>query len=221
MTAPAFRLPRFYPIVNVADAGDAAIERAYRTAAHLAGCGVALMQLRAKPLGGGAMTALAKRLVEAFGAGGVALIVNDRADVAAASGAAGVHVGDEDLPVDAARRVLSAAGSASIVGYSTHSVAEAIAASSFDADYLGFGPVFDSPTKAGVRDARGLELLAEVCRMATLPVVAIGGITLETAPLCWKAGAESVAVISDLERVGDLRARVAEWQRSAREFSPE
>jgi len=218
VTAPPLRLPRFYPIVNVADAGDAAIERAYAMATELADCGVTLMQLRAKPLGGGAMTALAKRLVEAFRTSGVQLIVNDRADVAAASGAAGVHVGDEDLPIEAARRVLSAAGSGSVVGYSTHSIAEAIAASSFDADYLGFGPVFESPTKAGVRDARGLELLSEVCRVATLPVVAIGGITLETAPLCWEAGAASVAVISDLERTTDLRGRLAEWQRAAREF---
>jgi thiamine-phosphate pyrophosphorylase len=207
------RLPPLYPIVNVAGSDDDAIERSARMARELAALGLPLLQLRAKPLGAGAMTSLARNLVAALSAHGTMLIVNDRADVAAASGAAGVHVGDEDLPVEAARRVLPAGA---IVGYSTHSVDEAVAASSLPADYLGFGPIFESPTKAGVREARGLAMLAEVCRRATLPVVAIGGITLENAPLCWKAGAASVAVISDLERMTDRRGRIDEWHRAAR-----
>jgi len=229
VSKPALRLPALYPIVNVADAGAEAGERAFALAVELAEAGATLLQLRAKALGGGAMTALAARIVEALAGSETLLIVNDRADVAAASGAAGVHVGDEDLPVEAARRVLAAwrTGTAPdgapgesavqqiIVGYSTHSVAEAAAASASGADYLGFGPVFDSPTKPGVRDARGLSLLAEACRATTLPVVAIGGVTLEGAPACWKAGAASVAVISEIERCNDRRALIAAYRRAA------
>ena len=169
------------------------------------------------------MTELARRLVEALAPTGALLIVNDRSDVAAASGAAGVHVGDEDLPVAAARLVLGGAAAkrgqapSCIVGFSTHSVREAAAASTSGADYLGFGPVFESPTKAGVRDARGLAILAEACRATSLPVVAIGGVTLETAADCWRAGAASVAVIREIERSRDRRALVEAYRLSARE----
>ena len=217
MTGAALRLPPLYPIVNVGDAGAQACERAFALAVELAAAGATLIQLRAKPLAGGAMTRLATRLVAALRGGEALLIVNDRADVAAASGAAGVHLGDQDLPVDAARHLLAATsiGVACIVGYSTHSVEEARAASTLAADYLGFGPVFESPTKAGVREARGLDLLAEACRATTLPVVAIGGVTLATAPDCWRAGAASVAVISEIEKSDDRRALVAAYRAAA------
>lgn len=203
-----FRLPPLYPIVNVAGDDADSCESAYALAVELAEAGCSLIQLRAKTLGAGAMTSLARRLVEALRGSGALLIVNDRADVAAASGAAGVHVGDEDLPVEAVRRVV---GSGAIIGFSTHSVDEAARASSCGADYLGFGPVFESPTKAGVRDARGVQLLSHACRATSLPVVAIGGVTLETAADCWSAGAASVAVISELERSSDRRALIAAY----------
>lgn len=208
----SFRLPPLYPIVNVASPDAAECERAFSLAVELAEAGCSLIQLRAKTLGAGAMTELASRMVESLRPAGAVLIVNDRADVAAASGAAGVHVGDEDMPVDAVRRVV---GRDAIVGFSTHSVAEAACASSCGANYLGFGPVFESPTKAGVREARGLELLTQACRATTLPVVAIGGVTLETAPDCWRAGAASVAVISELERSADRRVLVAAYLSSS------
>lgn len=222
------KLPPLYPIVNVGDDSAAACERAFALAVELADAGATLLQLRAKTLGAGAMTELAERIVTALEGSGALLLVNDRADVAAAAGAAGVHLGDEDMPVEAARRVLSASRASAnghgvspvagtIVGYSTHAVAEAAAASTSAADYLGFGPVFESPTKAGVRDARGVALLAQACLTTTLPVVAIGGVTLETAPACWRAGAASVAVISELERSADRRGLVAAYQRAARD----
>jgi len=237
------KLPPLYPIVNVGDAGDAACERAFGLAVELAAAGATLLQLRAKPLGAGAMTSLAARIVDALDGSGALLIVNDRADVAAASGAHGVHVGDEDLPVEAARRVLvtwrgsfpvvgersggrPAPGDAGddapdsripILGFSTHSVGEAAEASASGADYLGFGPVFESPTKAGVREARGVSLLAEACRASRLPVVAIGGVNLDNAPACWRAGAASVAVISEIERSRDRRALVAAYRAAARD----
>lgn len=210
------KLPPLYPIVNVAGPSATDAERAFALAVELAEAGCLLLQLRAKELGAGALAELAARTVEALAGSGALLIVNDRADVAAVSGAAGVHLGDEDLPVEAARRVLEGTGCATIVGWSTHSVAEAAAASHLGADYLGFGPVFDSPTKAGVREARGLAMLAEACRATDLPVVAIGGVTLENAAACWKAGAASVAVISEIERSRDRRALVAAYAEAAR-----
>jgi thiamine-phosphate pyrophosphorylase len=206
----SFRLPPLYPIVNVATDSATECERVYALAMELADVGCALVQLRAKTLGAGAMTELARRIVAALRGSGTLLVVNDRADVAVAAGADGVHVGDDDLPVDAVRRV-TAGSRVSIVGFSTHSIAEARNASSSGADYLGFGPVFESPTKAGVREARGLELLAEACRATSLPVVAIGGVTFDTAPDCWRAGAASVAVISELERSADRRALAAAY----------
>jgi len=218
------KLPSLYPIVNVGDASAGAAGRALALAVELAEAGASLLQLRAKSLPAGAFADLAAQAVQALSGSGCVLVVNDRLDIAMAAEAGGVHLGDEDLPVAAARRVLAAGAPRSgfLVGYSTHSVKEAAEASQQEADYLGFGPVFDSPTKAGVRDARGLVLLAEACRASRLPVVAIGGVTLENAAACWLAGAASVAVISEIERASDRRALVAEYRVAARDagFGP-
>lgn len=214
------KLPPLYPIVNVHGTDAASGDRALTMAVELAGAGATLLQLRAKPLGAGALTELTGRIVEALSGSGTLLVINDRLDVAVAAGAGGVHLGDDDLPVAAARRVLGAARIADfLVGYSTHSVEEAAAASGMPVDYLGFGPVFNSPTKAGVRDARGVSLLARACCATRLPVVAIGGVTLESAVDCWNAGAASVAVISEIERCADRHALVAAYRRAAAERS--
>jgi thiamine-phosphate pyrophosphorylase len=207
------RLPPLYPIVDVRQDTPEALERALALAVELSAGGATLLQLRAKSLSGRDMTALASRMVDTVAAHGSRVIVNDRADVALAAGAAGVHVGDEDLPVSAARDVL---GATAIIGYSTHSVADVVAATNRPVDYIGFGPVFDSPTKAGVREARGVQALAEACRASTVPVVAIGGVTLATAPSCWYAGAASVAVISEIERASDPAALVRAYSQASR-----
>ena len=194
-----------YPIVDVRSESREATERALRLAVTLAEAGATWLQLRAKPLAAGATMELATRIASSLRASGARLIVNDRADVAAASGAAGVHLGDEDVPPAVARACL---GDEAIVGYSTHSLDEIAAAGELPVDYVGFGPVFESPTKAGVREPRGLVALARACAATRLPVVAIGGITLATAPDCWRAGAASVAVISEIERAADPAALV-------------
>ena len=205
-------LPPLYPIVDVAEASSASCGRAIALARELAAAGIDLIQLRAKGLGAGAMSDLAGTLVETLREQGARLIVNDRADVARIASAAGVHLGDEDLPVAAARSVF---GDAAIIGYSTHTIEEVAAAATSSADYLGFGPVFDSPTKPHVRAARGVEMLARACRAAAQPVVAIGGVTLATAPELWRAGAASVAVIGELERASDARALARDYLRAA------
>ncbi len=202
------RLPPLYPIVNVADATPAAQERSLRLARELAAAGISLLQLRAKPLATGALTELAVALVRNLGPLGCRIIVNDRADVAVACGAAGVHVGDEDLPIAAVRKVV---GPSALVGYSTHSVEEIERAADMAVDYVGFGPIFASPTKPGARSPRGIDELRAACRASRHPVVAIGGITHANARAAWEAGAVSVAVISEFERTADVAALLRKW----------
>jgi len=215
---PRFALPPLYAIVNVrVDArSDASgeIRRAFHLAVVLAEAGASVLQLRAKTLAPGVMTELALRIREAISPCGGVLLVNDRADVAAVSGATGVHLGDEDGPVQIARACL---GDEAIVGLSTHSLADVSRAAELPVDYIGFGPLFESPTKAGVRSARGIEALAEACRASPRPVVAIGGVTLDTAPSLWRAGAASVAVISEIERAADPGDLVRRYLRAAKE----
>lgn len=201
-------LTRLYPIVNVASDDAASIDRARGLACTVAGAGVSILQLRAKTLPAGRLAELAGMLAGELHRRGCRLIVNDRADVARAAGAAGVHLGNEDLDPRHARAVL---GPAAIIGYSTHAPEQAAAARGLPVDYLGFGPVFESPTKAGARAPRGLQQLGRACRSAGHPVVAIGGVTLETAAAALAAGAASVAVIRDLEEADDPGARARRY----------
>jgi thiamine-phosphate pyrophosphorylase len=136
------------------------------------------------------------------------VIVNDRADVARLSGAAGVHVGQEDLTPTHVRAVV---GSASIVGLSTHTSSQLSAAVGEPVDYIAIGPVFGTTTKDTGYKAVGLSLVqraAAIAGSSRLPVVAIGGITIDTAPEVVAAGAASVAVITDLLATGDVTSRV-------------
>ena len=139
------------------------------------------------------------------------IIVNDRVDLALMSGAAGVHVGQDDLTPSAARRLL---GPGAVVGYSTHTPAQIEAASLDPVTYIAIGPVFGTQTKATEYEPVGLDLVAAAARLSRgLPVVAIGGITLQTAPAVIAAGASGVAVIGDLFVGGDPRERVAAYCR--------
>lgn len=143
---------------------------------------------------------------------GASIIVNDRVDLALLAGAAGAHVGQEDLPPAATRRLL---GPDATVGFSTHTVEQIEAAAEEPISYIAVGPVFGTQTKATGYDAVGLALVAEAVRRSRgRPVVAIGGITLDRAPEVIAAGASSVAVITDLLTGGDPRARVAAYLRA-------
>jgi thiamine-phosphate pyrophosphorylase len=145
---------------------------------------------------------------------GAAIVINDRADLALMSGAAGVHVGQDDLPVDAVRALL---GSQAIVGYSTHSVDQIEQAARGPVSYIAVGPVFGTRTKDTGYDQVGLNLVSAAARISGgVPIVAIGGITLDSAPAVWAAGATGVAIISDLLAGGDPRSRVASYNRLAR-----
>lgn len=200
--AEHLRLPALYPIIDVGNGDPDEPQRAVALVKNLAAAlpKAGILQLRAKTLGAGPFVAIARTMVKILVPSKTALIINDRVDVAVASGASGVHLGDEDLPVTDARRIL---GERAIIGYSTHSIEDIVGTDHHGADYLGFGPVFASPTKAGAREARGVEALAAACQASRLPVVAIGGITIAAAPPLWAAGAASLAVISELAASDD------------------
>jgi thiamine-phosphate pyrophosphorylase len=171
--------------------------------------GAPVVQLRAKRLASGPFLEYCDHIVTLAAACGATFIVNDRADLAKMSGAAGVHVGQEDLAPAAARALL---GPAAVIGYSTHTVAQIEAALAEPVTYIAVGPVFGTRTKDTGYDAVGLELVTEAVRRARgRPVVAIGGITLANAASVIGAGAAGVAVITDLLSGPDPSRRVSAY----------
>jgi thiamine-phosphate pyrophosphorylase len=171
--------------------------------------GARFLQLRAKQLASGPLLNLCDGVVQAAARYSASIIVNDRADLAVLANASGVHVGQDDLAPADARQLL---GSAAIVGFSTHTVAQIEAAIREPISYLAVGPVFGTTTKDTGYSAVGLDLVATAARLAaSIPVVAIGGITLATASSVLDAGATSVAVIGDLLTHGNPQARVAAY----------
>jgi len=163
--------------------------------------GATALQLRDKESAGRALVGTARRLVALANPAGVPVVVNDRVDVALAAGADGVHVGEDDLPVADARRLL---GPERIVGASAGTVEEARRAEQEGADYLGVGPVFPTATKADAGEAIGLDGLRKIVAAVRVPVVGIGGITVENAAQVVLAGAAGVAVVSAVAGADDM-----------------
>jgi thiamine-phosphate pyrophosphorylase len=196
------------PIVDV----EAAARAAWAPLDLLRACldgGATFIQLRAKGLDSGPFLDLTDAAVTLAAPYGGRIVVNDRVDVARLAGAAGVHVGQDDVPPAAARQLL---GPEAIVGYSTHSVDQAQAALREPVTYIAVGPVFGTRSKDTDYDAVGLDLVRAVVRLAgPTPVVAIGGITLDTTASVLDAGVTTVAVIGDLLATGDPRARVSAY----------
>lgn len=175
--------------------------------------GIRLIQLRAKGMASGAMLELAEALLGRTRAAGATLIINDRVDIAAMCHADGVHVGQEDLTPAEVRAI---AGPDVMVGLSTHTDAQLGDALRAPVSYVAIGPVFGTRTKDTGYDALGLGAVtraATVTRAAGIPLVAIGGITCDRAQDVWAAGADVVAVISDLAgtSLGDTATRVRAW----------
>jgi thiamine-phosphate pyrophosphorylase len=192
-----FTLPRLYPLT---DAGRSGLSHAERVARLVEG-GASLVQLREKRLAPREFYREAAAALEVARARGVRLIINDRADIALALGADGVHLGQDDLAPEAARALL---GGGAVVGCSTHSVEQAVEAARLPVNYLAIGPVFGTSSKENPDPAVGLEGVRRVrAAVGRLPLVAIGGITRENARAVLEAGADSVAVIGDLLKHGD------------------
>ena len=179
----------------------AIVARPGEAAAAIAG-GAGVVQVRVKDLPAGEILAIARETV-ALARGRALVLVNDRADLALLSGADGVHVGDEDLPVPDARRLL---GPDLLVGRTTRTLEEARAAIADGADHVGFGPIFATTTKALSVPPRGLGMLREVAAALGAPVVAIGGIALEGIGDVARAGAACAAVVGAIFGAGDAAA---------------
>jgi thiamine-phosphate pyrophosphorylase len=163
--------------------------------------GARAVQLREPGLAGKALLDLAEALRGVFPAGDGTVVVNDRADVALAAGADGVHLGFRSIPVPEARRLFRSG----TIGVSVHDPQEARRAIEEGADYLVFGPVFETPSKRGKLEPRGLAALSEVAKASPVPVLAIGGIDASRARRCAEAGAFGVACIRALFARGDPR----------------
>lgn len=166
--------------------------------------GVTLVQYRAKAADGGVLYAEACRLKELCDKYNVPLIINDRLDIALAVGAAGVHLGQDDLPCAVARRLL---GEDYIIGVSAHNPAEAVQAVSEGADYLGCGAVFGTATKHDVAKL-GLENLRAIRKSVAVPMVGIGGITADNYAEVLATGADGAAIVSGILAQDDIGAVV-------------
>jgi len=198
-------IPRFYAILDPALIGG---RGPAEVAASLLAAGVRLIQYRDKQASSRELFENSRILAQRVRDEGGIFIVNDRADVARAVDADGVHVGQEDLAVELARRVV---GPGKWVGYSTHVLAQVRQADQSSADYIAFGPVFPTRSKEKPDPVVGLEGVREARQATRKPLVAIGGITLATAPTVIEAGADSVAVISDLLGAPDIAERAREY----------
>lgn len=182
--------PPLYAILDVA-----AVDSEARIPETLAENGVGLIQVRDKHAAARAVFEVSKGLVTRLSPKDVRVIVNDRPDIAAMVGAGGVHVGQDDLPVEAAR---ACCGGDLWVGVSTHNLEQFQLAVATSADYIAVGPVFPTATKDNPDPVVGLELIRAARRLTRKPLVAIGGITVQSAELVYRAGADSIAVVSDL-----------------------
>jgi thiamine-phosphate pyrophosphorylase len=182
------KLPRIYPLTDVGLSGLSHAEQVEL----LSRGGATLIQLREKHVPAREFYEQAKNAVRP----GVQLIINDRVDLALAVGAHGVHLGQDDMPPDAARKLL---GPNAVIGYSTHNIEQAIAATKLPIDYLAIGPIFATTTKGDAAPVLGLDGLRAVRHaIGAFPLVAIGGITHANARDVIEAGADSVAVIRAL-----------------------
>jgi thiamine-phosphate pyrophosphorylase len=205
------------------DLGEALLKRV----ATVAAAGVDWIQIREKDLSGKDLSSLTreavaqtKQIKERNGPAS-RILVNERLDVAYSERAGGVHLGEHSLPVHDVRKWLAAKpdlarGDKFLVGVSCHSVQAAANAARGGADYIFFGPLFATPSKAPFGPPQGLERLAEVCSSVTIPVLAIGGITLDNASDCLAAGAGGIAAIRLFQDAENLASAVSELRAKLR-----
>ncbi len=199
---PQSKLPPFSRLYPILDASVETIDTLTVGVRALARAGCRLFQLRAKELPAGELLAWALAARDVAREVGIQMVINDRVDVALLAGAGGVHLGHEDLSPEAARKIL---GASAVIGLSTHDAEEARLAASAPVDYLAIGPIFETSTKLSERSPLGLAGARAVRAVVAKPLVAIGGITLATAPSLFEAGIDGVAVISAL-KTGDIEA---------------
>jgi len=196
-------LPRLYAIA------DAAFGDPVLLARQLFDGGARLVQVRNKISGAGELLRQVQAILE-LAPEDCHVVVNDCVDVVLLSGAAGVHLGQSDLPAAKARMILPPH---SIIGVSTHNLDQALRCQTEPIDYIAAGPVFKTSTKTDAEPIIGLDGLREICARVKMPVVAIGGITRQNAADVFECGVSSAAVISDLLKFEDVARRTADWLR--------
>lgn len=204
MRSAIFRFPSpLYPIVDTL--GDT--HRSHvAIAREMIHAGVRFLQLRVKDRSTVEVVDIARQVKAIADAVGAALVINDRADVARLIDAAGVHLGQLDLPPRDARAVV---GKGKLIGLSTHCAEQVdVAAGSGEVDYIGFGPIFSTASKDNPDPVQGLEGLRAARRRCALPIAAIGGITAATMDSVLAAGADTVAMIGEIVRAPDIGAKV-------------
>jgi thiamine-phosphate pyrophosphorylase len=201
-----FKPPKIYPITDVRLSGLSHAEQVLR----LSNGGATLIQLREKLSTSNEFYRNAQAALSATRNSNVRLIINDRVDIALALKAHGVHLGQSDIPIETARRLL---GENAIIGLSTHDLEQVKVARRLPVDYVAFGPVFKTATKGTPDPVVGLEALQQAhAILKHIPLVAIGGITIENAPAVFAAGADAVAII------GALLADPAQIEQNTRRF---
>jgi thiamine-phosphate pyrophosphorylase len=208
--------PRLYAILDsrLVSSGEPAL------AAMLAEAGVGVVQYRNKVASPGVVLEISRSIASALRGQSVRFFVNDRADIAVLAGAGGVHVGQDDMSVSAAREICrtNPSGNSDFwVGISTHTLEQVRAADATDADYIAFGPIFETSTKAQHDAVVGTQILRHVRELTRKPLVAIGGITRESAAEVFRAGADCIAVARDLVCAPDPAARAREYLKIAAE----
>ncbi|HET7841296.1 MAG TPA: thiamine phosphate synthase [Terriglobia bacterium] len=201
-------LPRLYAIIDPAQTGGRPVKAVCE---ELLAAGVRLIQYRDKQASSRALFETTSGLRDILRGHPAIFIVNDRADIALAVGADGVHVGQEDLPVELARSLL---GPDRWVGTSTHNLGQLREADASSAGYVAFGPIFATQSKAKPDPVVGLDGLRQARKATAKPLVAIGGMTVSKARQAIEAGADAVAVISDLVGAPDIAARAREYLRA-------
>ena len=202
------RLPIVYPITSGKTSPDD-ILRLVRAAVEAE---VPLFQIREKSLSGRVLFELVARAAEITRGSKTRLLVNDRSDIARAAGADGVHLTTQSLPVEVVRKTC---GAEFLIGVSTHSLEEARVAEAGGADFVVFGPVFETESKRSYGEPQGLDKLAAVTHaLGEFPVVAIGGITLENVGVCFEAGARGVAAIRLLHDAENMTSIVQTIRRT-------
>jgi thiamine-phosphate pyrophosphorylase len=196
-------------LYGILDLGYIAEDSLERMAAQLCEGGVDIVQLRAKGRDECAIEEMANRVAPILRDAGVPFIINDFPELVPSVGADGAHVGQDDFSVDDARwragRALAGEVPLPIIGKSTHSVEQAVAAAAEGADYIGFGPLFPTPTKAG-RAAIGMGDIARVHELVSVPIFCIGGIKLENLAEVIAAGARRVVIVSGILQARDVAA---------------
>lgn len=207
---PARRVPPpIYPLTSSLDGDHWALAR------ELIAGGAGWLQVRDKGhLDDSALLQQLDRIQQLANRHGACLLVNDRIDLAMLSGAAGVHLGQDDVPVSRAREVL---GKEAIIGLSTHTLEQFHKACHEPVDYIAVGPIFPTRSKENSEGVLGLSFLERVRRSSDLPLVGIGGVNPERARQIWQLGVESVAVLSDIVQHVSPRRRLQEYLELAKE----